>query len=372
MSETDPFEIYLVVPPGLEAALCAEAAEQGFADPVAGTGGVAIRGDWSEVWRANLVLRGASRVLVRIGAFRALHLAQLDKRARKFPWRDYLKPDLPVRVEASCKGSRIYHDRAAAQRIATAIREELGAPIEADAAIKVKARIEKDVVTLSLDTSGEPLHKRGFKTAMAKAPMRETLAALFLRQCGYEGHESLVDPMCGSGTFLIEAAEMALGLAPGRARAFAFEDFAGFDPQAWAEMKAVRPSPSAETPGLFGFDRDPGAVRMSAQNAERAGVGAITHFERGAINDLTPPDAPPGLVMVNPPYGARIGDKARLKALYATLGAVLRSRFSGWRVGLVTSEPGLAKASRLPFAPPGPPVDHGGLKIRLFQTDALR
>jgi putative N6-adenine-specific DNA methylase len=370
---SDPeFEIYLVVPPGLEEALAAEAAEHGFADPQIGTGGVTVRGDRQAVMRANLVLRGASRVLVRIGSFRALHLAQLDKRARKFPWRDFLRPDLPVRVEASCKASRIYHDRAAAQRIATAIGEELGAPVDAEAAIRVKARIEKDVVTISLDTSGEPLHKRGFKTAMAKAPMRETLAALFLRQCGYDGRESLVDPMCGSGTFVIEAAEVALGLAPGRGRDFAFEHFAGHDADAWTAMKAAIAPTSGEPPRLFGFDRDPGAIRMSQENAGRAGVTAIAAFERQAINDLAPPDAPPGLVIVNPPYGARIGDKARLKALYATLGAVLRSRFSGWRVGLVTSEAGLAKASRLPFAPPGPPIDHGGLKIRLFQTPVLR
>lgn len=131
------------------------------------------------------------------------------------------------------KSSRIYHSAAAAQRIETAIREELGATIAADAELCIKARIDDDLCAISIDTSGESLHKRGHKQAIGKAPMRETLASLFLRQCGYDGTEAVVDPMCGSGTFVIEAAEIAAGLKPGRSRRFAFEQLAGFDQAAW-------------------------------------------------------------------------------------------------------------------------------------------
>ena len=222
MTTAADFEIFLVSPPGLEAVLCAEVSARGFIDPKPVTGGVVLRGGWPEVWRANLEIRGATRVLARIGAFHAGHLAQLDKLARKFPWGEILRPDVPVKVEVTSKKSRIYHAGAAAQRIETAIREELGAPISPDAELCIMARFEDNLCTISVDTSGESLHKRGYKEAVAKAPMRETMASLFLRQCGYDGSETVVDPMCGSGTFVIEAAEIAAKLNPGRSRRFAF------------------------------------------------------------------------------------------------------------------------------------------------------
>lgn len=369
MTQDGPFEIFLVGPPGLEAPLADEARAAGFAEVRAVPGGVTMAGGWPEVWRANLALRGPTRVLVRIGAFRALHLAQLDKRARKFPWGDFLRPDVSVRVEATCRASRIYHAGAAAQRIETALREGLGAPL-GPGGLRVLARIEDDLVTLSLDATGESLHKRGHKLAVGKAPLRETLAALFLRACGFRGDEPVVDPMCGSGTFVLEAAEIAAGLAPGRTRAFAFEKMAGLNAAAWAAMKAgVRPA--APLVRFHGFDRDQGAIRMAGQNAARSGVADWATFSRQPISDLAPPEGPPGLVMVNPPYGGRIGEKAPLHGLYAALGGLLRERFAGWRVGIVTSEAGLARATGLPFEPPGPPVDHGGLKIRLHATGPL-
>jgi putative N6-adenine-specific DNA methylase len=363
-------EIFLVAAPGLEAALAEEARDLGFGDVRPEPGGVSFPGGWPDVWRANLAVRGAAKVLVRVGEFRAMHLAQLDKRARKFPWAEVLRTDVPVKVEATCRASRIYHAGAAAQRIATAIREELGAPVEDTAELRVMARIADDLCTLSLDTSGEPLHRRGHKEEVGKAPMRETLAAQFLRECGYRGTETVVDPMCGSGTFVLEAAEIAAGLLPGRSRSFAFERLATFDPAAWAAMKGQ--AAATDTPVRFlGFDRDAGAVRMSTANAARAGITGITRFAQGDVADLEPPEGPPGLVIVNPPYGARIGNRKLLFALHARLGNVLKERFRGWRVGLVTSDAGLAKATGLPFAPPGPPVPHGGLKVRLHRTGPL-
>ncbi|APZ51638.1 putative N6-adenine-specific DNA methylase [Salipiger abyssi] len=367
MGET--FEIFLACAPGLEAALAGEAKAAGFGPlrPVAG--GVAFDGGWVEVMRANLYLRGAARVLARIGGFPAVHLAQLDKRARKFPWGEVLRADQPVKIEALSRKSKIYHAGAAKERVERAISEELGAPV-GDDGVRLLLRIEENMVSFSVDTSGAPLHRRGHKEAVGKAPMRETLAALFLRQCGYRGEEPVLDPMCGSGTFVIEAAEIAMGLAPGRSRAFDFERLAGFDGDTWEAMKAEY-APRETALRFHGFDRDAGAVRMAASNAARAGVEGIASFACQPFSALERPEGPPGLVMVNPPYGARIGKPGPLHALHKSLGDVLKARFRGWRVGIVTSEPGLAKATGLPFLPPGPPVAHGPLKIRLYRTDPL-
>jgi putative N6-adenine-specific DNA methylase len=310
-------------------------------------------------------------VLARIAEFRAMHLAQLDKRARKVPWAQILRPDAPFRVEASCKKSRIYHQGAAAQRIRTAIKDALGAPVADDAEVAIKARIDDDLCTISVDTSGESLHKRGHKAEVAKAPMRENMAALFLRLCGYRGTEPVVDPMCGSGTFVIEAAEIALGLKPGRSRRFAFEQLASFDAAAWQKLRGAKGATAGSALRFYGSDRDAGAIRMSRANAERAGVAALTEFQEHAVSDLMPPEGLPGLVIVNPPYGARIGDKQSLSPLYRALGQTLRARFAGWRVGLITNELSLAEATGLPFAPSGAPVTHGGIRVTLFQTGAL-
>ncbi len=370
MEQTKPFEIFLVATPGLEAPLHAEAVEKGFASAKIISGGVSCHGGWQEVWRANLCLRGANKVLVRLGSFPAVHLAQLDKRARKFPWSDFLRADVPVKVEASSRKSRIYHAGAARQRVEWSLTETLGAPISSEANLRVLLRIEKDICTFSVDTSGEPLHKRGHKPAVAKAPMRETMAAMFLRECGFNGSEPVLDPMCGSGTFVIEAAEIALGLNPGRSRSFAFEDLRSFDAKAWADMRRGG-SVSESDVRFYGSDRNAGATEAACTNAERAGVAAQTTFQCRSVSDIKPPAGPEGLIIVNPPYGARIGDEKRLRSLYGSLGKVLMSRFKGWRVGIVTSSQSLARSTRLPLLPAGPVVDHGGTKIRLYRTDPL-
>jgi putative N6-adenine-specific DNA methylase len=373
MTEHGHFEILLVSAPGLEEPLAEEARERGFAVMGQIAGGVLVKGGWPEVWRANLVLRGAARVLVRIGGFHAVHLAQLDKRSRSFPWADFLRADIPVQVEATCRKSRIYHSKAAAQRITTAITEELGAPISDDTEVILKARIENDLVTLSIDTSGELLHKRGSKLAMAKAPMRENMAALLLRMCGYNGNEPVLDPMCGSGTFVIEAAEWAAGLAPGRNRSFAFEKLATFDEKSWQKLQSSPPQGEGQQHAhFFGSDRDAGAIAASQANATRAGVSHLTHFEKKTVSEITPPPGPPGLIICNPPYGTRIGEEKKLVSLYAAFGKSLRERFPGWRVGIITSNERLARATSLPFGEPSAPILHGGLRVRLFQTDPLK
>jgi putative N6-adenine-specific DNA methylase len=361
----DDYTIFMACLPGFEPLLLAEAQALGFRGAKALAGGVEFSGGMAEIARANRDSRIASRVLLRIGEFRALHLAQLDKRTRKLPWADWLRADVPVRVEASCTRSRIYHQKAAAQRIERAIADTVGAPIGAADGLRVMLRIDDDLATISLDTSGDGLHKRGFKQFTGKAPLRETMAAAFLRQMGYDGSQAVLDPMCGSGTFVLEAAEIAAGLAPGRARSFAFEQFAA------ARDLPSKPAPNRTTERrYFGFDRDQGAIQGAGANAERAGLSDWTSFTCQPVSALTRPDCAPGLVMVNPPYGGRIGNIGQLYGLYASLGKVLTEQFKGWRVGLVTTEAKLAHTTGLKLEA-GAPIPHGGMKIRLFQSDIL-
>lgn len=338
----------------------------GYKDARYGPGGVTLLGAWQDVWRLNLELRGAAKVLARIGQFRAMSLAGLEHRLEEFAWREVLAAGTRVRVEATCKRSKIYHAGAASERVETALRK-VGITPAAEGQVTLKLRIEQNICTLSVDTSGDSLHKRGHKVAVGKAPLRETMAALFLRQAGFDGTQGVVDPMCGSGTFVLEAAETAAGLQAGRSRSFAFEHLAGFDR---AEFDALRrPVPGISDPvRFFGSDRDAGAIASATANAQRAGVAALCAFEQHAVSDATAPEGPPGIVMINPPYGGRVGDKKQLFALYGALGKTLRAQFSGWRVALVTSEPGLAKATGLTLEQ-GPKVPHGGLDVWLFQAE---
>jgi putative N6-adenine-specific DNA methylase len=156
----------------------------------------------------------------------------------------------------------------------------------------------------------------------------------------------------------------------GRFRHFAFEQLATFDPEAWQAMREVK-SRRVPAARFYGSDRDAGAIAMSVANAERAGVADCTEFRQATISEITPPEGPPGLVIVNPPYGTRIGDKTKLAALYDALGQTLMSRFTGWRVGLIAAEPELARATRLPFLPTEAPVPHGGLRVTLYRTAPL-
>ncbi len=370
MRRKNTFEIFVVCAPGMEKFLGQEVREKGFEKSSNLVGGVSFRGDWADVWRANLDLRGATRVLARIGAFRVSHLAQLDKLAREFDWAKVLRNDVPVKVEVTCRKSKIYHAGAAKQRIETAITESFGAPIGSEGGVTLKVRIEENHCVMSVDTSGESLHKRGHKIFTGKAPMRETLASLFLRECGFDGTEPVVDPMCGSGTFVLEAANIAAGLQPGRSRRFAFDLLASNDPE---QVQALRMSQPQNTPGVgfYGYDRDAGAISGATKNAAKSEVADWASFDTQALSDLTPPPGPKGLVIVNPPYGARIGDKKALFGLYGALGKTLKQRFQGWRVGIVTSDGGLARATGLPLLPPGPVVDNGGIKVKLFRTEAL-
>ncbi|MEJ6390095.1 THUMP domain-containing class I SAM-dependent RNA methyltransferase [Gymnodinialimonas ulvae] len=366
-SDASPAGLFLVTQPGLEGPLAEEARAAGFTGVRAVPGGVEADGGLPEAARANLHLRCAVRVLLRVAEFRAMHLAQLDKRSKKVDWRSILCPEVPVRVEATCRRSKIYVNKAAVQRVEGGVTAA-GIPIAKEAEITVKVRIDDDLCTISVDTTGAPLHRRGHKEFVGKAPLRETMAAAFLREMGFDGTQAVVDPMCGSGTIVLEAAEIAAGLIPGRSRGFAFEKMAEGGSLRRRYLESKEGPARAQGPArFFGFDRNDGAIRGARGNAERAGVAGLVAFERAAVSDLLPPEGvAPGIVLVNPPYGGRIGDRKLLFGLYGALGAVLSARFGGWSVGIVTSDGGLAKATGLALDGGGP-VDHSGTKVQLYR-----
>ncbi len=365
-----PLDIFCVTVPGLEPLLAEEALALGLSGATPVKGGVTFAGHWNAIWRANLRLRGATRVLVRIGKFRVFHLDELERLAMDFPWEDTFRPDVPLKIEVTSKASKVDNTEAITQRIAKALQATVGVTVSDSAAITLRVRIDNNLCLLSVDTSGDPLHIRGHKQFIGKAPMRESFGSLILRHCGYDGTRPLVDPMCGSGTFPIEAAEIARGLAPGRSRAFAFENLASFHAERFAAELAKIETDDTDL-RFYGSDRDAGAVKGAGENAERAGVADIITFKHHAISDLPRPDGPPGLVMVNPPYGGRIGNKRDLFALYGALGKTLTQNFAGWKVGLVTSEPSLAKSTALPWVKDRLTFDHGGMKVSIYQTGPL-
>jgi len=374
MKQTDKFEIFITTQLGLEHLLHEEVRKFGYSESNLHVGGVSITGDWMDVWKMNLYLRGATKVLARIGEFRAFHLAQLDKRARRFPWRNTIPQGMSVKAEVvTNRKNKIYHAGAAVERIERAISEELGNTVAqsiSSADIVLKIRIIDNNVIISIDTSGDGLYKRGYKLAMGKAPIRENIASLALYFCGYSGNEPLVDPMCGSGTFVIEAAGISRNLMPGRNRKFNFQNLISYDEKLFSNLKKKwQNKPSAFS--FMGFDRNHNVIEYSNQNSKRAGLDDICNFHTQNIKKLKRPDGPEGLVIVNPPYGARIGKKKDLFSLYRTFGEKMRNEFFGWRVGMVTSDNGLAQSTNLPFVSSNLNVSNGGLNIQIYKTEAL-
>jgi putative N6-adenine-specific DNA methylase len=350
-----------------------------------GGGGIEWRGDMTSVLRANLGLRIASRVVVRVARFHATSFAELEREARKVGWRRVIPPGSTVRFRVTCKKSRLYHSDAVAQRIADAIvralpgtraegasgraGEEDDEAAGADAQLVI-VRMFHDECTISADASGELLHRRGYRQATAKAPMRETIAAALLAASGWDGVAPLVDPLCGSGTIPIEAALMARHLVAGASRSFAVERWPSF-PRAVATLvrAELAGEAAARAPGIIvGSDRDAGAIASAVANAERAGVQADVELVERSISALVLPEGLPGWVVANPPYGVRVGDAERVRDLWARFGSVLRERGRGWRVALLSPDPALERQLGIPLRVVAT-TTNGGIPVRLVVGD---
>jgi putative N6-adenine-specific DNA methylase len=325
-------------------------------------------------------------VLVRLGEYYAASFSELRAKGRRLAWTRYVRPGQPVAVRATSHKSRLYHSDAVAERVAGAIGDALGQPVnwlkghaEGDAEdaqqqetppALVVVRLVRDIVTISVDSSGAMLHQRGYRLATGKAPLRETLAAGLLLASGWDTRAPLLDPFCGAGTIAIEAALLALRMAPGRQRRFAFQDWPDFEPELWQRLMAEADAARADAaPPIVGSDRDAGAVEAALANAERAGVAGRVRFERRAISALDAPRGP-GWVVTNPPYGVRTSPRSDLRNLYAQLGKTLRTRCPGWHVALLAGDPRLARATGLRFDEHRAlRLINGGLRVVLMQGE---
>jgi putative N6-adenine-specific DNA methylase len=230
----------------------------------------------------------------------------------------------------------------------------------------IVARLVNDQVTISLDSSGSPLHRRGYRLAGGKAPLRETLASGLLLASGWDGASPLIDPFCGSGTIPIEAALQAYHLPPGLNRLFAFMNWPSFEAREWQSLLNT-PAPGLKgfTPSLSGSDRDQGVIKIARENAERAGVGRFIEFSCRAVSSIDVP-AGPGWVVTNPPFGVRVSRQKDLRNLYAQFGKVLRAKCPGWQVALLSSSLPLIGNTGLRFDR-GIPLSHGGLRVRILR-----
>jgi putative N6-adenine-specific DNA methylase len=364
---------FAVTAPGLEPFTAEELRSLGFAPATEESGGILFRGDPAALYRANLHLHTASRILARLGNFfYATTFPELHKRASRLPWERFLTPGQSVALHVTCHTSRLYHSDAVARTIVEAITERLGQPspvIKADedsdqSVQSIVVRLVDDKCTVSVDSSGVLLHKRGYRQAVANAPLRETLAAAILLASGWDKLSPLLDPFCGSGTIPIEAAWMALGIPPGINCRFAFMDWPGYDDQLWQAIKnEYQPSSVNKLPLILASDRDAGAIKMAQANAERAGVTDFIEFKCQAVSSITPPPGP-GWVVTNPPYGLRVSEGKDLRNLYAQFGNVLRQHCPGWDVSVLCSDPALLGQMRIPLDTSLGLVN-GGVRVRL-------
>jgi len=343
------YKLFAVTAPGLQAFTAAELTELGLLSPTThaarSPGGVAFIGGLEAVYRANLWLRTANRVLVRLGEFYAAAFSKLRKDTSRLPWEHYLVPGQAVALRVTCRKSRLYHSTAVAERVAAAIGDRLGElPLQVkfnqdaagDPPQLVIVRLHHDRCTISIDSSGALLHRRGYRLGTAKAPLRETLAAGVLLASGWDCVSPLVDPFCGSGTIPIEAALMASNIPPGCKRRFAFMSWPGFDASLWGSLlDEADGQRTADLPRIYASDRDAGAIEIARANAARAGVGDAVEFVCQSVSALSP--AGSGWVVTNPPYGMRVSVNKDLRNLYAQFGNVLRRQCPGWQVAFMSS-----------------------------------
>ena len=339
------------------------------------SGGIEFQGSLHDVYRANLYLRTASRVLVRLGEFYASAFPELRRKASRLPWENYLAPERPIALRVTCQKSRLYHEGAVAERVAGAIADRLGNPppvqkYHEDSGTElpqlIVVRLVDNLCTISIDSSGALLHRRGYRLATAKAPLRETLASGMVMASGWDTISPLLDPFCGSGTIPIEAALLARRVPTGYTRRFAFMDWPNFDSKFWDKLLAdAGKAIVSDIPKIIASDRDAGAIQAAQANAERAGVADCIEFSCKAISAIDPPPGP-GWVVTNPPYGVRLSKTNDLRNLYAQLGKVLRTRCPGWHVTILCDSIQLIRSTGLEFDK-GISMMNGGLKVRLVR-----
>jgi putative N6-adenine-specific DNA methylase len=319
------------------------------------SGGVSFQASLEQIYIANLHLRCASRIIIRVGEFDAVGFDELRRKAAQIPWESYIKPGMDVAIRVTCRKSRLYHSDGVARELVKTISQKLGKPSAlvkpSDEAEKppqlIVVRIVNDHCTVSIDSSGELLHRRGYRLQTAKAPLRETLAAGLILLAGWQPEYPLIDPFCGSGTIPIEAAMIARNIAPGRNRRFGFMGWPIFDKKKYGIILDHARAQERILPlNIFASDRDAGAIEIARANAQRAGVEPAVHLENLPFSAIEAP-ADRGWLVSNPPYGVRVSPTTDLRNLYSRLGDILRGDFAGWRYGILCADPILAGHMRV-------------------------
>lgn len=349
-----------------------------------GRGGVAFAGGKALLYKANLWLRTAVRVLRPVLTAPVTSPEELYAAVQTIDWSDFMTPDHTLAVDCNVRDSRITHSQYAARVVKDAICDQFvartrsaGTPGRRPSVdterptVGLNLHIYRNEATLSLDSSWDSLHKRGYRPVLTKAPLNEALAAALVLRTGWRGDAPFVDPLCGSGTLPIEAAWIAVHRPPGLTRKhFGFMGWMDYDVRLWTRLRdeardAV--GKRLEHP-VIGFDERRDAIEHSRTNARAAGVGHLVRFDVRNVRDFTPPDGPPGVIVCNPPYGERIGEEKDLRGLYRTLAEVFR-RCQGWAPWVFTGNPRLAAQIDLPRAEEIP-LYNGKIPCRFirFQT----
>ena len=330
---------------GLEAVLKREIGDLGYEITEVDDGRVTFRGDITAVCRANLFLRTAERILIKVGSFRAESFEELFEETRKLPWEAYIPKDGKFWVsKAASVKSRLFSPSDIQSIMKKAMVRRLGDHYhvgcfpEDGASYPVRVFLKKDCVTVGLDTSGVSLHKRGYREVSGKAPITETLAAALILLTPWKKDRILVDPFCGSGTFLIEAAMMAADIAPGMNRSFTAEEWTNFLPKRGWYDGADEAASRIHIPtgmDIQGYDIDEDVIRIARKNAVQAGVDHLIHFQRRPVKELRHP-RPYGFIITNPPYGERLEEKEALPEIYRDFGDSFRG-LKDWSAYMITS-----------------------------------
>ncbi len=363
---------------GVEPVLADELRGLGAADVEAGRGGVSFAGDLALLYRANLWLRTAIRVLRPILEATVTSPDELYEAVRSLDWSRWMTPDHTLAVDCNVRDSHITHSKYAALRVKDAICDQFVEKVGRRPSVDVdepmvglNLHVYRDRAVLSLESSGESLHKRGYRPVLTKAPLNEALAAALVLLTGWKPDTPFVDPMCGSGVLPIEAAWMALRRPPGLTRKrFGFQGWMDYDVRLWTELRdeARRGVGRALPAPILGADVRGDAVSFAINNARAAGIGHLLRFEKRDVRDFRPPEGPPGVILCNPPYGERIGEERELRGLYRTLGEVFAQRCAGWTAFVFTGNPALAHAIGLrPSAQI--PLYNGKISCRLLRFE---
>ena len=361
-------------PRGLEAVLVQELTDYGASYIESTDGGVHFSGDWLVGAKANLKSRIASRILWRIAAGGYRNEQDVYKLAHECEWPMLFSHELTIRVNVVAQKSPLKSLEFVTLKIKDAIcdrfREERDCRPSVDTRnpdVRIQAFLDERICTLYLDLSGEPLFKRGLRQSANEAPLRENLAAGMLKLSGWVPGSALLDPMCGSGTILLEAVQMALNIDPGLGRSFALQKLNNFNRQAWDQLIAdskAQQKPRQPLP-IWGSDKFGDALKAARVNLQQAGYADLVQLRQADFIGLSAP-APEGVIVCNPPYGVRLDEQERLAALYPQMGDTLKRNFAGWRAYFLTGDPALAKLIRL-SASKRTVLFNGALECRLFE-----